>query len=82
MPDGTFLEGPAGLRDVLKSMEDDFTQTAVQKLLVYALGRGLEYYDQPVVRQLMRDSKSDDYRWSSIILGIVNSTPFQMRRAN
>jgi hypothetical protein len=82
MPDGTFLEGPAGLRDVLKSMEDDFTQTAVQKLLVYALGRGLEYYDQPVVRQIMRDSKSDDYRWSSIILGIVNSTPFQMRRAN
>lgn len=82
MPDGTFLEGPAGLRDVLKSMEDDFTQTAVQKLLVYALGRGIEYYDQPVVRQIMRDSKSDDYRWSSIILGIVNSTPFQMRRAN
>ena len=81
MPDGTILEGPAGLRDALLGKEDEFTRTAIQKLLVYALGRGIEYYDQPIVRHIMRESKSDDYRWSSVILKIVNSTPFQMRRA-
>jgi hypothetical protein len=81
MPDGTLLEGPAGLRDVLMGKEGEFTRTAVQKLFTYALGRGIEYYDQPAIRRIMRESKSDDYRWSSIILGIVKSTPFQMRRA-
>jgi len=63
-------------------MEDEFTRCAVQKLLVYALGRGVEYYDQPAIREIMRESEADDYRWSSIILGIVESTPFQMRRAS
>ena len=63
-------------------MEDEFTRCAVQKLLVYALGRGIEYYDQPAIREIMRESEVDDYRWSSIILGIVESTPFQMRRAS
>jgi hypothetical protein len=82
MPDGTLIEGPSGLRNVLMGMEDEFTRTVVRKLLVYALGRGVEYYDQPAIRQIIRDSASDDYRWSSVILGIVNSTPFQMRRAS
>ncbi len=81
MPDGTILEGPAGLRDVLMGKEGEFTRTAVQKLFTYALGRGIEYYDQPAIRHIMKESESDDYRWSSVILGIVNSTPFQMRRA-
>ncbi len=81
MPDGTILEGPSGLRDALLGKVDEFTRTAIQKLLVYALGRGIEYYDQPTVRRIMRESESDDYRWSSVILEIVNSTPFQMRRA-
>jgi hypothetical protein len=82
MPDGTFLEGPSGLRNVLLDNHVEFTRTAVKKLLIYALGRGVEYYDQPAIRKIMRDSASDDYRWSSIILGIVNSTPFQMRRSS
>jgi hypothetical protein len=82
MPDGTLLEGPSGLRSVLMDNDIEFTRTAVKKLLIYALGRGVEYYDQPAIRKIMRDSASDDYRWSSIILGIVNSTPFQMRRSS
>jgi len=49
--------------------------------LTYALGRGLEYYDMPTVRRISREAKPDDYRWSTIIMGIVKSTPFQMRRA-
>ena len=49
--------------------------------MTYALGRGLEYYDMPVVRSITRDAASNDYRFSSIVMGIVNSTPFQMRRA-
>ena len=52
-----------------------------EKLLAYALGRGLEHYDLPAVRKIVRDAAPNDYRWSSIILGIVNSVPFQMRRA-
>ncbi len=82
MPDGTLMEGPSGLRSVLMDNDTEFTRTAVKKLLLYALGRGIEYYDQPAIRKIMRDSASDDYRWSSIILGIVNSTPFQMRRSS
>lgn len=82
MPDGTILDGPSGLREALLGMKDEFTRTAVQKLLVYALGRGVEYYDQPAIRRIMKESESDGYRWSSIILGIVKSTPFQMRRAS
>jgi len=57
-------------------------ETAVlEKLLTYGIGRGLEYYDEPAVRKIVRDAKSNDYRFSSLILGIVNSTPFQMRRS-
>ena len=82
LPDGTVLAGPAGLREVLAGKEEEFTMTAVQKLLTYALGRGTEYYDQPAIRQIMREAEPDGYRWSSIILGIVESTPFQMRRSS
>ncbi len=55
--------------------------TVTSKLLTYALGRGVEYYDMPAVRRLMREAASGDYRWSALILGIVKSTPFQMRRS-
>ncbi len=82
MPDGTTIEGPAGLREVLRGNADEFTRIAVTKLLIYALGRGVEHYDQPAIRTIMRESASDDYRWSSVILGIIKSTPFQMRRAS
>ena len=51
-----------------------------EKLLTYALGRGVEYYDAPAVRNIVADARTKDYRFSSVILGIVNSTPFQMRR--
>ena len=52
-----------------------------EKLLTYALGRGVEYYDRPTLRRIVRDARANDYRWSSLVLGIVKSTPFQMRRA-
>lgn len=82
LPDGTMFDGPAGLREVLVSKRDMFVETFTEQLLTYALGRGVEEYDYPVLRQIMRESASDNHRWSSIILGIVNSSPFQMRRVS
>ncbi|NKB33890.1 MAG: DUF1592 domain-containing protein [Pseudomonadales bacterium] len=81
MPDGRVFEGPAGLRDLLLDQPNDFVGTVTEKLLMYALGRGLEYYDMPAVRAIVRDAAEDDYRWSSVILGVIESDPFQMRRA-
>ena len=81
MPGGAAFEGPAGLRRVLLSRGEDFAATVTEKLLAYALGRGLEYTDRPAVRRILRDAAGDDYRWSSIVLGIAKSTPFQWRRA-
>jgi hypothetical protein len=63
------------------SRRDDFVMTVIDKLLTYALGRGLEHYDRPAIRQIMRDARADDYHWSSVILHIATSTPFQMRRS-
>jgi len=82
LPDGTKFEGPAGLREVLMSKRDMFVETFTEQLLTYALGRGVEEYDRPVLRQILREAHSEDYRWSSIILGIINSAPFQMRRVS
>jgi hypothetical protein len=59
---------------------EQFVTTVTEKLLTYALGRGVEYYDQPAIRQILRDAAPRNYRWSAIVTGIVNSTPFQMRR--
>ncbi len=81
MPSGEAFEGPAGLRRVLLSRGEDFAAAVTEKLLAYALGRGLEYTDRPAVRRILREAKDDDYRWSSIVLGIVESTPFQWRRS-
>ena len=80
-PDGTRFDSPATFRNALLAHEEVFVGALIEKLLTYALGRGVEYYDMPVVRQIMGDSASSGYSWSAIILGIVNSTPFQMRRA-
>ncbi len=77
----TRFEGPAGLRRVLLSRSEQFVETLTEKLLTYGLGRGLEYYDRPVIRSIRRGAEADDYRWSSLILGIVESTPFRMRRS-
>ena len=82
LPDGAAFEGPTGLRDLLLNRPDDFVGTVTEKLMGYALGRGLEYYDAPTVRNIVREAASEDYRWSSIIRGIVKSSAFQMRRSD
>jgi mono/diheme cytochrome c family protein len=81
LPDGTPFAGPAELRKILMTKREEFVTTVTVRLLTYGLGRGLEYSDLPVVRQVMREAAPSEYRWSSLILGIVNSTPFQMRRS-
>jgi hypothetical protein len=81
LPDGTQFEGPAGLTKLLISKHrDDFAATVAEKLLTYALGRGLEYYDKPAVRSIVKKAAAENYRMSAIITGIVESTPFLMRR--
>jgi hypothetical protein len=80
LPDGTAFSGPAGLREVLVNKKDLFVETFTERLLTYALGRGVEEYDLPVIRKIVRDASADNQKWSAIILGIINSTPFQMRR--
>ena len=80
LPDGTKFEGPAGLRNVILSDPDRFVRTVTEKMLIYALGRGLEHYDMPAVRKIARDAAKQKYRASSLVLGIVNSRPFLMRR--
>jgi mono/diheme cytochrome c family protein len=82
LPDGTRFDGPEGLRDVLLSKKDLFVETFAERLLTYALGRGVEEYDHAALRKITRAAALNDNRWSSIILGIVQSTPFQMRRAS
>jgi len=81
-PDGTKFEGVAGLRQFLLSRREQFVGTLTEKLLTYALGRRVEYYDRPAVRQIVRDAAANDDRWSSIISGIVKSLPFQMSKAS
>ncbi len=68
-----------GLREALVRRKDVFVQTMTEKLLVYALGRGLDFHDMPAVRAIVRDAARHDYRFSSLVLGIVNSLPFQMK---
>ena len=80
-PDGTTFDGPTQLRTLLLSHADDFLTTVTDRLLTYALGRGVEATDMPAVRQIKREAARDDYRFVSLIQGIVASTPFQMRMA-
>ena len=79
-PDGTKFQGASGLKQMLLQ-SDRFVPTVTEKMLTYALGRGLEYYDGPAVRAIVRTAARDDYRFSSVIAGIVQSAPFTMRRA-
>jgi mono/diheme cytochrome c family protein len=81
LPDGTKVDGPIGLRNVLLDRKDQFVTTATERLLTYALGRGVEPFDMPAVRTIARNAGASGYRWSALITGIVNSVPFQMRRA-
>jgi hypothetical protein len=81
LPDGSTFEGVTGLEKALLSRPELFVSVFTEKLITYALGRGVEYYDAPAVRRIVRESRGEDYRFSSIIQGIVSSTPFQMRRS-
>ena len=80
-PGGARFEGVSGLEKALLDRPDMFVGTLVEKLLTYSLGRVVEPYDAPAVRKIVRDSSSEDFRFSSVILGITNSKPFQMRRS-
>ena len=81
MPDGETFTGLSGLRAALLSHPEYFVETVTEALLTFAVGRSTEYYDRPVVRSIVAESASSDYRWSSLILGVVNSAPFRMRSA-
>jgi hypothetical protein len=78
--DGTVVNGPGDLRRALLKRPQQFVQTMTEKLMTYALGRSVEYYDMPEVRRIVRDAAGENYRFSSIVMGIVKSAPFQMRR--
>ena len=81
MPDGSKFAGVAGLEDGLLKRPEVFVGTLTEKLLTFALGRGVESYDAPAMRKIVRDAQAKDYRFSSIIVGIVKSTPFTMRKS-
>lgn len=78
MYDGTPVSGPAGIREFLLKYSDQFVRNVTEKMLTYALGRGVEYYDMPVVRSIVAEAAKDDYRFQSMILAVVNSEPFRM----
>jgi hypothetical protein len=79
LPDGRKFEGVAELRSALAARPERFVNTLAEKLLTYALGRGLQHYDQPVVRGILHEAEASDYRFSALVVGIVRSTPFTMR---
>ncbi len=80
-PDGAKFTGVAGLEQALLNRPELFASTLTEKLLTFALGRGVESFDAPAVRQVVRDAKADNHRFSAIVLGIVKSTPFTMRQS-
>jgi hypothetical protein len=79
LTDGTSVDGVNDLRRALLKHPENFVQTLTEKLMVYALGRGLTYEDMPAIREIVRSSQGQDYRFSAIVLGLVKSAPFQMR---
>jgi hypothetical protein len=81
LPDGSKFTGVAGLEAGLLGRPEVFVSTLTEKLLTFALGRGVEHFDAPAVRKIVREAEAEDYRFSSIIVGITRSTPFTMRRA-
>jgi hypothetical protein len=81
LADGARVNGPVDLRNALLSRPNVFVGTMTEKLMTYALGRGVEYYDMPAIRAIVHEAAHNDYRFSSLIMGVVKSTPFQMRRA-
>jgi Protein of unknown function (DUF1592)/Protein of unknown function (DUF1588)/Protein of unknown function (DUF1585)/Protein of unknown function (DUF1587)/Protein of unknown function (DUF1595) len=82
LPDGTQFDGLAGLKKVLATgRRDEFVSTVTEKLLTYGLGRGVEYYDMPAVRAIMRKTEANQYRLRDLIVAVASSVPFQMRRS-
>ncbi len=81
LADGTKVDGPVSLRQALLKHPERFVDTMTEKLMTYALGRGLEYYDMPVVRGIVRDAAKQDYKFSALVFNIVKSAPFQMKKA-
>jgi hypothetical protein len=81
LPDGTAFSGMAGLRSALLAHPEVFAGTVTEKLMTFALGRGVEDFDGPAVRGIVRNAAGQDYKFSSVVLGIVNSAPFQMRKS-
>ena len=79
LPDGKTIQGAKDLKTTLKGQSEAFTRNLTEKLLTFALGRGLERYDRAAVEQIRQQATANDYKFSSIVLGIVNSKPFQMR---
>jgi hypothetical protein len=79
LSDGSNVKGAVDLRRMLVARQGQFVATLTEKLFTYALGRGVEYYDMPAVRAIVRDAARNDYRFSSLILGIARSVPFQMK---
>jgi mono/diheme cytochrome c family protein len=77
---GAHVDGPASVRQMIVGRPDVFVGVMTEKLLTYALGRGLEYYDMPAVRKIVHDAAQDNYRFSDLVLGVVRSTPFEMKR--
>ena len=82
LPDGCEFSGVAGLERALLDRPELFVQTLTEKLMTFALGRGLDYYDGPAIRKIVREARDDDYRFSRLAIGIVSSTPFQMRKSS
>jgi hypothetical protein len=79
LPDGTRVDGAASMMAALAAHPEQFVRTMASMMLTYAVGRGLEYYDMPVVRTVARDTAKNNYRFSELVLGIVKSPPFQMK---
>ena len=82
LPGGTTFNGPAELKKILAAdFRNEFATTVAEKLLTYALGRGVEYYDKPTVRKIVREAEEKEYRLADMIVSVVESMPFQMRRS-
>jgi mono/diheme cytochrome c family protein len=81
LPDGSKFTGIAGLEQGLRNRPEIFVGTLAEKLLTFALGRGVEHYDGPAIRKIVREAQAGDYRFSSVIIGITRSTPFTMRKS-
>jgi hypothetical protein len=76
---GIKVNGPGSLREIILSHPDQFVRTMTEMLMTYGVGRGLEYYDMPTVRSIVKDAARNNYRFSSLVLGVVKSAPFQMK---